>query len=342
MSGNLFAAGASVPGYGHNGGPPMLMDQQGFVGDAEQRVFGWFLNQISRIEGEVFETIYPDVRYRELVPIETGGDPWVQSIVYFSTDHAGQARWQHAGAQDVPMVNLVRNQFATTVQMASIGYGYNEEELAIAARLNQNLANDKADAARRAAEEFIDRVAMFGDATVGYTGLINNASVTAGSAANDGTGPSTLWSAKTPDLILRDINAALTGVWTGSLGAELADTILLSLDRWSYIATRRLDTTTSETTILQFIERTNVYTATTGRPLTIRAVYGLETAGAGPSQRMVAYRRDRGVLRFYLPMPFQFAQPWRRGPWYYEVPGGFRVGGVDVRRPSAMRYVDAI
>jgi hypothetical protein len=215
MSGNLFAAGA-VPGFGHNGGPPMLMDQQAYVGDAEQRVFGWFLNQVSRIENEVFETVYPDIRYRELVPVDDGGDPWVQSIVYFSSDRVGQARWQHAGAQDVPMVNLVRNQFATTVQMAAVGYGYNEEELAIAARLGQNLTTDKADAARRAAEEFIDRVAMFGDSTVGYTGPINNASVTSGTA-QAGVGGVT-WALKTPDEVLRDVNAALTGIWTGSIG----------------------------------------------------------------------------------------------------------------------------
>ena len=39
-------------------------------------------------------------------------------------------------------------------------------------------------------------------------------------------------------------------------------------------------------------------------------------------------------------MRHQWIEPMRTGPLTYEVPGIFRFGGLDVRRPGAMRYMD--
>lgn len=342
MRGILPAGGTpGTPGMGHNGGP-MLVDANmiGFS-DAEQRVWQFFTGQLIRIENEVFEQQYPNIRYQDLVPVDTAGGEWLQAITYYSTDRVGQAQWFHAGAQDVPLVGMTKAAHATTVQMAAIGYGYNEEELAIATQLGQNLTSDKADTCRRAAEEFIDRVALFGDPAMGFAGLVNYPTVAAGSAAASGTGSSTLWANKTPDLILADVNEALTGIWADTNTIEMADTLLLPLRAYTDIITRRLSED-SDTTVFDYLMRANVYHAETGRNLTVRALYGLNTAGAGGTGRMVAYRRSRDVLKLHMPMPFQFRPPWRKGPLMFEVPGIFRLGGLDVRRPAAMRYIDGI
>ena len=334
---NAFPAGYP-PAQGHNGGPPMVTDAAaqllGF-NDAEQRVWSFFLNQVHRIDTEVFDVEYPDIRYPDLIPVDTQGGEWLQAITYFSTDRVGAAQWFHAGAQDVPLVGMTRNTFSTSVQMAAIGYGYNEEELAIATQLGQNLTNDKASVCRRAAEEFIDRVAFAGDAAMGFTGLLNSPSVSASTVAGG------VWSAKTGDQVLNDVNAALTGMWTASSGIELADTLLLPQASFADLLTRARSAT-SDATVMEFLQKANIYTAQTGRPLTIRGLWGLNTAGAGSTGRMVAYRRDKNVLRLHIPMPFQFRQPWRKGPLMYEVPGIFRLGGLDIRRPGAVRYVDGI
>lgn len=129
---------------------------------------------------------------------------------------------------------------------------------------------------------------------------------------------------------------ALVHLAAGSPG----DTILLDQDSYALIATKRLDGTMT-TTVLEHIQRANIYTIRTGRPLTIRAVFGLETAGAGATRRMVAYRRDPGVVKMHIPMPLRWLQAEQR-LLKFEVPGIFRVGGVEVRRKDAMRYVDGI
>lgn len=299
------------------------------------------LSQVTRINTRVYEIKYPAVQYRELVPVDTTGPEWVKSITYFSNDAVGQAQWMNAGADDVPRAELIRNKTEMGVSMAAIGYGWNIEELAQAQMLGINLADRKAVAARRVSEEFIDNVAFFGDAQKGYTGAVNNPSVTAGSAAATGTGSTTTWSTKTPDQILFDINTALSGIFDSTLTTEMADTLLIPETQYTYITTTRLDTY-NPTTIYDWITRNNLYTVRTGRPLTIRSLRRLNTAGSGGTARMVAYRNSEEVLRLNLPMPFRFFEPMRQGPFRWDVPGAFRVGGVDVSLPGAMRYVDGI
>ncbi|MFH0083619.1 major capsid family protein, partial [Pseudomonas aeruginosa] len=94
--------------------------------------------------------------------------------------------------------------------------------------------------------------------------------------------------------------------------------------------------------ILTYLQRNNVYTAQTGRPLMIKGLNGLDTAGAGGTARMISYRRDPSVLKMHIPMPHRFLQVYQAGPIRWEVPGIFRLGGVDIRRPAEVRYTDGI
>jgi hypothetical protein len=203
-----------------------------------------------------------------------------------------------------------------------------------------NLSVDRAGAARLAYEKFMDSLCMYGDADKGMDGLLDYTGVTATDAIADGTGTSPDWTDKDGDQILRDVNDTLTGAYTASLTVEICDTILLPVSCYTLIANKRLGDT--EMTVLRFLQMHNVYTAMTGQPLTIRAVRGLDVAGDGGNGRMVAYRRDPQVLKLHLPMPHKFLPVWQTGPIRFDVPGIFRTGGVEIRRPGAVRYLDDI
>jgi hypothetical protein len=310
--------------------------------DAQQLALSFLIRQGALIEPTVYQMRYMDIQYSQLIPVDTSAPEWIQSVTYFSMDGVGQAQWFAGQAQDVPKVEITREKFETTVSMAAIGYGYNLEELGTAQLLGMNLSADKAAMARRAAEEKIDAVAFVGDTGKGYKGLVNASTPTATTAPADGTGSATTFSSKTPDQILRDVNGQLTGMFTGTYGAEIADTILMPYSVLLDISTRRIDTV-NQTTILEWLMRNNIYTLTTGQPLTIRGLFSyLETAGAGSTKRMVAYRRSPEVLKMHIPMPFRFLPAWQRGPINFDVPGIFRLGGVDIRRPKAVRYLDGV
>jgi hypothetical protein len=306
------------------------------------RALAFLVSQQAYIEPTVYKTQYAAIRYPRLVPVVSQGVPeWVPSVTYFSMDQVGQAKWVTGAANDVPKADVLKRQFETTVSMAGIGYGYDLEEIGKAQLLGMNLPPEKADAARRASEEFIDQVALFGDAPKGYTGLLNNPTVTQGIAAATGTGSSTQWANKTADQVLLDVNTQLIGIFNGTSQVEMADTLLVPYDQMLALSFRRIDQVNS-TTILEWIRRNNIYTIETNQPLEIIGVRGLETAGAGGTARMVAYRKDPSVVKMWLPMPFRFFPAWQTGPWRFDVPGAFRLGGVDVRRPGAFRYLDGI
>ena len=144
------------------------------------------------------------------------------------------------------------------------------------------------------------------------TGLLNNPLVTIIEAAASGTGSSTLWSTKTADQMITDVQAALTGVYVGSLTVEMADTVLLPIAQMQLLANTRIPNTYGNA--LDYLMKYNLYTQTTGAPLTIRGILNLDTGGHGGSARMVAYRRDPQVVKLHLPMPHRFLPVWQTGP----------------------------
>lgn len=310
-----------------------------------QQALGFLVSQKTHVEAQAYEIQYPDIQYPELIPVDTSANEWAKSVTFFSMNKVGQAAWFHHSAKDIPRADVEMAKLEHGIEMAGIGYGYSLEEIGQAMMVpGTNLTADRAGAAIRGYEEFVDGRAMVGDPDKGWTGLLNDANVARIDVQADGAGGggnSPLWTNKSPDQVARDINAALSGVHTASLTVEIADTVLLPVDDWLAIATRRM-ADGNDKTILTFVQENNVYTARTGRPITIRGVRGLETAGAEGVGRMIVYRRDPQVLKLHLPMPHRFLPVWQTGPIWFDVPGIFRFGGVEIRRPGAMRYVDGI
>lgn len=304
-----------------------------------QSAFNFLVAQLTRIEPEVYRTKYPNTDWEFLVPVDATGPEWVKSITFFSLDEVGQAKFLSGGGDDIPYADVIRTTGEEKVYMAGVGYEYNMEELATSQMIGANLTADKASAARRVYNQFMYALAIRGKTEKNMTGIVNNASVTAGNFANDGTGSSRLWADKTPSQIVRDINSLLGGIYSTSLTTELANTLLLPIDLWIYLAGTAYSTNTMET-IASFIQRTNLYTLETGNPLTIRAIRGLEDDGASGTGRVIAYDRSPDVLKIHVPMPHRFLPVWQNGPMRFSVPGIFRTGGVEVRRPVAMRYGD--
>lgn len=306
-----------------------------------QAALAFITEQTQHIEAEVYKIAYPDIQYPGLIPVDTSAAEWAKSVAFYSTDQVGAAKWFNHMASDLPLADVERTKHEVTIYMAGIGYSYSLEELGQAMMTpGINLTSDRADAARRAYEEFVDNVALNGDTEKNLEGLLDNSAVTAGSASV--VSGSTAWSAKSGDQIAQDVNDAIAGVYVDSKQVEMADTVLLPVASLTYISTKRLDSNGSDMTVLEWLRKNNVYTAVTGQPITIRAVRGLETADDADGGRMVVYKKDPRVLKMHIPMTHRFLPVWQRTPMTFDVPGIFRLAGVEIRRPGAVRYVDGI
>jgi hypothetical protein len=302
-----------------------------------QSAMGFVESQTSYIEKQVNETVYPDIQYPSLVPVDFSAGQMAQTVTYYSSDKFGRAEWINGNSDDIPLAGTELTQFQTPVYTAAIGYGWGWEEVQQAQALGRNLKGDDAMAARRAYEEMVDRVALSGDTAKGFLGIINYSGINTANVTNGS------WDdlvGTTADEILADINAAILASATATLYTSISDTLLLPFSKINTLATRRLGDTTM--TVLEFVRMNNTYTAMTGKPLTIKGVRGLETAGAGSTNRMIAYRKDPQVLKMHIPMPHQFMPVYQKGPLRWEVPGVFRLGGLDIRRPAEVKYRDGI
>ncbi len=311
-----------------------------FMQDA-QVGYAFLTPQLHRIEAEVYMTKRPSFDIGRFFSVDSAGDMWDVGTLVYSMDNYGRAQFLAGGAFDMPFASTNMTQNTRNFHLAGIGYEWNTQEMQRAAKLGRSLSSDKAMAADLAAQRFIYGIAMTGKnpegvAEKGWTGFVNDANVTSAQVAADGTGSSRLWSAKTPDLILRDINAAITAVETGSNETHIANKLVLPTSLYNYVASTRV--TDTGTSILAYLQANN----TAGESLTILKSRALETAGTGSSTRMVAYDDSSQVLKFHLPGPHQFLPAFQKSSMVYEVGGIMNVGGLEVRLPKAMAYRDSM
>lgn len=308
----------------------------------DQAALTFVTSGASHVRNQVYSIKYPDIIYPTLVPIATDIAPWSKSVTYFSEDGTGKADWLNHRSGDFPMVEVSQAKFEQEIHMAGIGYDWTLEEVNQAMMQPagfQSLPTRKAFKARRKYEEMMEGIALVGDTAKNFKGILNNSNVTAADVDN-GASTTPQWTTKTPAEILKDVNKIITGIYTGTLTVELADTLLLPSAQYLYISTTAVSSN-YPMTILTWLKQNNAYTAKTGQPLDIREVRQLAGIASGTGDRMVAYRKAPDVLELYLPIPLSFLPPKDDG-WKFTVRGYFRTGGVDVKLPKAMRYADQI
>lgn len=289
-----------------------------------QAALGFVVSQSSHIEREVMAIPYPEIRYAEMVPVDTSANPFAASVTFFTQDQVGRAKFMNGKGDDVPLANIMRTKFEQGILDAGIGYEFSLTEIGQAQMMGMSLPNEGASAARLAYEQLVDEVTLNG--ADGIEGLYNTTNITSAAAA-------ATFTAGTPAQVLAAINTALTAIMTDTNGIDMANTIVMPLAAYGAIATRQLDVTSSMT-ILEFVQKSNVYTARTGQPLTIIADHRLPT-------KMVVYKRDPSVLKLHMPMPLRFLPP-QYVNLSVRVPGMFRFAPLSIRRPKAVRYVTAV
>ena len=289
---------------------------------------------LEHIEAEVYQVMYRDILYPQMIPVSMAGGPFANAITYQSMDRRMKARFMAVGADDMPLADISRDRTTMPVEHAGLGFRYALQELREAQFMGISLDQERANSVRRGVEEFAQNVAFLGDANHNLPGFLNNAGIPAASA------PTGTWSTATADEIIADVNFGLTEVWEESKTVHLADTVGLPPAQFALLSTTLVGTEHNRS-LLDVLHTSNVYYARTGQKLTIMPLSELEGIGAGSTDRMVVYEKNRRNLEFFFPMPLQFVAPQPVG-LNVLVPGEFRVSGTAVRYPGAFRFVDGI
>lgn len=181
----------------------------------------------------------------------------------------------------------------------------------------------------------IDQMVYVGDPTIGATGMLNSSLVTNVANVANGATSSALWSAKTPDEILTDINELLISVWASSGYKAPPTKVGIAPVPFGYISTIKVSSAGNET-ILSYLKTRNILTATTGQELDIVPMKWLDKANypSATVDRMVAYSQDKNYLRF--PMVPLLSMPMQYEGVYIKVPYYGKLGQVEVVYPETI------
>lgn len=291
---------------------------------------GLFLDrQLEYIRPQIFEVEYADIKYPTILPVTAEAGPGSQQFTYRIMDATGDFKLISDAADDLPRADVSQTEKSINIRSFGGSFGYTVQELRAAQMANVALEQRRAAAVRRAYEEKVESVAMFGEGSVNLAGFFNNATVDVISANK--------WfstSAVTAQEMLEILNQGVSAIISGSNMKEQPDTILMPYEDYNTVSTTR-NSDSSDVTVLEYFLRTNPY---------IRNVEPINQLAAANSSltknRLVVYKRDPQKVQLHIPQPLELFPPQQRGLEFI-VPAHARVGGVALYYPKSVKYVQA-
>ncbi|PXV60893.1 hypothetical protein SAMN04487785_11313 [Dyella jiangningensis] len=243
--------------------------------------------------------------------------------------------WIGKDANVIAGIQLDIGKTANPLTLWGMQLGWTIPELESAQKLGRPVDQQKYEGMQLKYNMDVDEQVYIGDATLGFTGLVNNAGVSTTNAVtgnwNNGT--------TTPNQILQDVNTLLEGVWQTSAFARCPDKLLLPPVQFSYLVST-LISSAGNISILEFLKKNSICNSINGRELDIQPLKWLAGRGASGKNRMVAYTNDRNLVRFPL-VPLQRTPLEYRGIHQLTTYFG-RLGVVEVVYGETLGYVDGI
>ena len=294
---------------------------------------GLFLErQLEYIRPQVFEVEYADIKYPTLLPVTSEAGPGAQTFTYRIMDATGEFKLIADAADDLPRADISQIEKSISIRSFGGSFGYTVQELRAAQMANIALEQRRAAAVRRAYEEKVENVAMFGESSVGLAGFFNNATVDVVAANTWFTGATA--TGTTAQDMLDLLNYGVTAIINGSQMKEQPDTILMAWEDYNVISTRR-NSDSSDVTVLEYFLRTNPFIRN------VEPINQLDaTNGKLSKNRMVFYKRDPQKVQLHIPQPLELFPPQQRGLEFI-VPAHARVGGVALYYPKSVLYLQA-
>lgn len=295
------------------------------IKDDATALLAYARSQNSIIERQVFsQADMADIVYPQFVPL-VGGSADAQAVTFISSKGAGKAAFINANADDVPLADTQVDADTKPVYTAAIGYGWGWEELSRARALGVTLQADRAFAARRAYEEMMQSLVFDGDAKRSIIGLNNVTNSVATQVTSGFTGDWSDNTSITAAAIAKDLITLIRA--TGKGQQPTANRIVLPADEYTTALVTFFPN--GSLTALDLVRQQYPGVQITSRT-------ALESISS--KRRYLAYRFDQTSLAFYLPMPLQFLPVYQAGPLRFEVPGLFRVAGLNVKRKEDFAY----
>ncbi|CAB4149655.1 Protein of unknown function DUF2184 [uncultured Caudovirales phage] len=305
----------------------------------------YYVNQLENLDKRLYEPLTSvswgrDIKLRSGITMSNEATSFIRSTFAATgtLNQTGNMPWISAESTAIPGVSVNGEKIVLPLRLLAREIAFTSVELERSQLTGQPIDAQKTNALNTLYQMNTDQMVYVGATEVGATGLLNSGLVTAAPVANGALG-SPLWSQKTPDEILADVNTLISASWEASAFAVCPGKLLLPPAKFSYISSQKVSSA-GNVSILKFLKENCISLETNGKELEIQPVKWLTGRGDGGADRMVAYTNDEQFVRF--PMV-----PIRRETAYYKgimftAPYLWAFGEMEVVYPETIRYADGI
>lgn len=317
-----------------------------------QAALGFVVGQLTYVEQEVLRQPYPEIRYPQILNVETSAPDWIESVAFKTLDFRGKPQILGDKSNDFPVAEMASAIGGVDVHTFSLGYQYTLAEIGKAMELERNSIGgsinylaEKPAGVRMLTEQFLDSTAFTGDTSapslntgglLGYPGVPVVATGTLLGGANQTIAQ--IIAQADPNKVSQDL---LNLFNNGRLRVQVTQTnnvfrpthVLMPAVQYGQIESYRIPNTSE--TLLSYLEKV------TG--LIFEPILQAATAGAGGVARMMFYTKNDQYAKFHMPMPFMLNAPIvGHGGLSFEAAGLVRIAGTELRIPLSHLYVDGV
>jgi len=315
-----------------------------------QAALSFLFSELTYVEQEVLRQPYPEIKYPQIIPVDTSAPEYTESIAFKTLDFTGEPALLGDKANDIPLVEIAAGKGQVGVHTFALGYDYSIIEIGKAMELARqsrsaaiNYLSEKPNAVRQSIEQWTDKTAFLGDGRTAdvKTGLLNDASVpTSTTGALLGGSSQTIAQILAgtdkevvADSLLKLFNNAILKVYVTQTKSIYRPThILLPLMQYGQMETFRIPNTSE--TLISYLERV--------LKIQFEPLLHLSGIAEGGKDRMMVYSKNPQFTKFHLPMGFQLQAPATANNITFVSGGILRTAGTELRVPKAHLYVNDI
>lgn len=317
---------------------PMTMDAAAISGGN-----AFLTSELEKLDPTLREPL-TSFTYPRDIPIESGGG-WVETTSVVNVDYAvtgGQSDAVGGVQNNVRLIQANMDKDLFKVMPYEVAMQIKFVDMERGKVTGRSLEQVYDTGIRLDWDKYLDINTYQGQASYGIPGLLNHPSVTIGSVAAGASGKTT-WKDKTPDEILNDVNQVIVAAWAAAQYDQSAvpNHTLIDPANYAFIASTKVSQA-ADKTILEFLLDNNI-AKQKGVSLFIGESRWCIGAGAGGTNRMVAYVNDKRFINMPVPVPLSrvMTQPNVTTASYDSLYVG-NVGQVQVIYFQPIRYADGI
>lgn len=313
---------------------------------AQDSTLAYYVNQLENLDRRLYEPLVSvtwgrDIKLRSGITMSNESTSFIQSAFAGAgtlQNTTGNMPWVSAETSAIPGVSVNGKKLVHPLRLLAREVSYTSVELERSQTTGQPIDVQKLNALNELYQMNTDQMVYIGSTDVGATGLLNDANVAASNVALGASG-SRLWTSKTPDEIVADVNTLLAATWLSAAYAVCPSKLLLPPTPFSYISSQKVSSA-GNISILKYIKENSIANEINGRELDIQPVKWLAGAGSMGTDRMMAYTNDETRVRFPM-VPIRREQAYYQGIRFI-APYLWAFGEVEFVYPETAGYADGL